>query len=241
MTFCIGIAVRGGLIALADTQVVRGSERSSKGKLSVHAYRDHSFFLMTSGLRSVRDKVVIYMGELLVSEAASFDHLHQVATAFGGLLQKVRGEDGAALAESDLPFNLHAIMGGRLAADTEPQLFHIYSEGNWIVAQPEAPYFIIGRTPYGRPILDRILTYETSAEMALALAFLAFDATSASVTDVAFPIDVAFLDAQEPAPRLRRYEASDLMDVKASWKDHLLDALASLPLGWARVLTQAKE
>ena len=241
MTFCIGIAVEDGLVALADTQIVRGSERSSKAKLSLHTHRGHSFFLMTSGLRSVRDKVAIYMDELLASEAAEFEHLHQVATAFGGLLQKVRAEDGMALAESGLEFNLHAIMGGRFPADAEPQLFHIYPEGNWIVSQPDAPYFIIGRTQYGRPILDRILTYETPGRLALALAFLAFDATSASVTDVAFPIDVAFLGAEEPVPRLRRYEASDLADVRTSWKDHLLGALLSLPLDWTRVLTSAKD
>ena len=241
MTFCIGIAVRDGLIALADTQVVRGSERLSKGKLSLHSHRGQTFFLMTSGLRSVRDKAVIYMDELLASEAAHFEHLHQVATAFGGLLQRVRAEDGAALADSKLDFNLHAIMGGHFTADPEPQLFQIYPEGNWIVAQSDAPYFIIGRTQYGRPILDRILTYDTPAVTALALAYLAFDATGASVTDVDFPIDIAFLAPKEPEPRVRRFAASDLMAVKASWKDHLTNALSSLPLDWAKELAQSKE
>ena len=240
MTFCIGIAVEEGLIALADTEIVRGSERSSKGKLSMHTYRDETFFLMTSGLRSVRDKVVIYMEELLASDEAEFDSLHQIATAVGSLLQEVRNEDGEALTQSGLQFNMHAIMGGRLAGDRRPQLFHIYSEGNWIVAHPDSPYFIIGRTPYGRPVLDRMLTYKTPSEMAMALAFLAFDATSASVTDVAFPIDVAFLGAGEHVPRVQRYTASDLEDVKASWKDHLLNALSSLPLEWAQNLTRSR-
>ena len=65
MTFCVGIKVRQGLVMLADTQIVRGSEQVNKAKLAVSRHRDASLFTMTSGLRSVRDKTVIYLDEQL--------------------------------------------------------------------------------------------------------------------------------------------------------------------------------
>jgi putative proteasome-type protease len=65
MTFCIGIQVRDGIVALADTRIVRGSEQTSKLKLAEFPFGDRSLFTMTSGLRSVRDKTIRYLDESL--------------------------------------------------------------------------------------------------------------------------------------------------------------------------------
>ena len=65
VTFCVGVRVRGGLVGLADTQIVKGGEVSSKAKLSLHQHGGHQFFVMTSGLRSVRDKVVVRLEDAL--------------------------------------------------------------------------------------------------------------------------------------------------------------------------------
>ncbi len=65
MTFCVGIRVRDGLVALADTQIVRGQEFSSKAKLSLHDHGGSPIFLMTSGLRSIRDKAVLRLEDEL--------------------------------------------------------------------------------------------------------------------------------------------------------------------------------
>jgi putative proteasome-type protease len=110
MTFCVGIKVEQGLVALADTQIVKGGERLSKGKLSLVEHRARRLFIMTSGLRSLRDKTIIYLGEKLAEEAAGFECLYQVAQAFGDQLRRVREEDGAALTQGGLSFNLHKIL-----------------------------------------------------------------------------------------------------------------------------------
>ncbi len=161
MTFCVGIKVEQGLVALADTQIVKGGERLSKGKLALVSHRAQQLFIMTSGLRSLRDKTVIYLEEKLAEEAVDFERLYQVAQSFGEQLRRVRQEDEAALAQGGLSFNLHAIIGGQLDGDPTPTLFYIYPEGNWIEATSDSPYFILGRTLYGRPILDRLLTADT--------------------------------------------------------------------------------
>ena len=157
MTFCVGIKVDQGLVALADTQIVKGGERLSKGKLTLIEHRAQRLFIMTSGLRSLRDKTVIYLEEKLDEETGDFERLYQVAQAFGDQLRRVRGEDEAALVQGGLNFNLHAVIGGQLAGDPSPTLFYIYPEGNWIEATADSPYFVLGRTLYGKPILDRLL------------------------------------------------------------------------------------
>ncbi len=81
MTFCVGIKVRDGVVALADTQIVRGSEQVSKQKLAAVIHAEDSLFAMTSGLRSVRDKTLIYLDERLRS-SHSYDRLYKIVNLF---------------------------------------------------------------------------------------------------------------------------------------------------------------
>jgi putative proteasome-type protease len=234
VTFCVGVKVRDGLVALADTQIVRGGEVSSKAKLSLHEHADRPLFVMTSGLRSVRDKVVLRLEDLLAARDEPYRRLHEVVTVFGDLLKAVRAEDGPSLDESGLRFNLHAIIGGQLTDDDEPTLFMVYPEGNWVTATEDAPSFIIGRTFYGKPILDRLLRADTSLPQAISLAYLAFDATCASVVDVDFPIDVVVW--ADGTLREQRYDPGDLAAVHELWDRRLREALDDLPTEWARAL-----
>jgi len=233
MTFCIGIKVRQGVVALADTQIVRGSEQVSKQKLSILNHADDSLFAMTSGLRSVRDKAIIYLGEQLDQQPQPLDRLFKVVNLFGEQLRRVRAEDYESLAAGGLSWNPHAIIGGRLHQDLSPQLFYVYPEGNWIESAADSPYFVIGRTPYGKPILDRLLTYETPLQSAVALALLAFDATRTSVTDVDCPIDVAVIAEGRRHAEFQRFTAEELSAVTEWWSQTLSQSLASMPMDWA--------
>lgn len=236
MTFCVGIKVEQGLVALADTQIVKGGERLSKGKLTLLEHRAQRLFIMTSGLRSLRDKTVIYLEEAIAAEAMEFERLYQVAQAFGDQLRRVRNEDEAALVQGGLSFNLHAVIGGQLAADPAPTLFYVYPEGNWIEATVDSPYFILGRTLYGKPILDRLLVSATPLAQALAMAYLAFDATRTSVVDVAFPIDVIVFDPLTGSFSQQRFDAPALASAAAWWQQCLRAALGEFPMDWAKPL-----
>lgn len=234
MTFCVGVKVSGGLVGLADTRIVKGSEISSKAKVARLEHEAGSLFLMTSGLRSVRDKAYAYFErELATTDPGGLTRTFEAANLFGSALRRVRDEDGPSLAQSGFTFNLNAIIGGRFSDDVEPALIYVYPEGNWVEATVDAPYHIIGRTMYGKPILDRLLTQETSIQQAVALSFLAFDATRASVTDVDFPVDIAVLDAATGELRERRIEERELTAAACWWQETLRNALREFPLDWA--------
>lgn len=236
LTFCVGIQVSEGLVALADTQIVRGSEQHNKGKLAVLRHQDDSFFLMTSGLRSVRDKAVIYLEEAMQSSTVEVNRLYQVANLFGEQLRRVKSEDGPALASSNYAFNLNAIIGGRLAGDEHPTLFYVYPEGNWIESSVDSPYFVIGRTPYAKPILDRLLDYENSLTEACALAVLSFNTTRTSVTDVDFPIDLISFPDNATVMSQHRFTEGEMQDATAWWEKKLAETLREFPMDWATPL-----
>lgn len=233
MTFCVGIKIRDGVVALADTRITRGAEQSSKRKLSLQRHADRSLFTMTSGLRSVRDKSMVYLDDALRRRDRPLENLYELVNLFGEQLRRVKREDGPSLAASNLSFNLNAIIGGALPGDRQPELFCVYPEGNWIQASADAPYFMIGRTHYGRPILDRCLTDETTIPQAIALALLAFEATSGSVNDVDYPIDIAVLPGDGSSAISRRFEASQLAAARSWWKQTLRKSLDHMPMDWA--------
>jgi putative proteasome-type protease len=81
MTYCLGIKVKEGLVAIADTLITSGTETVYKKKVFIEQKDNFSLFIMTSGLRSVRDKAVVYFREQL--EAQEFNKLYKAVNAFG--------------------------------------------------------------------------------------------------------------------------------------------------------------
>ncbi len=236
MTFCIAVRVAEGVVALADTQIVRGSVVSKKFKLSSVPVEGGAAMVMTSGLRSVRDKAVTRLEDGVSEGRIKVDRMHELASALGDELKQARAEDGDSLAESGLSFNVNGILAGRLENDPEPQVIHLYPEGNWVSVAPEAPYVVIGRSYYGKPILDRLLHFDTPLVDALSLAYLAFDATRASVTDVDFPIDVGVMKADDTDFRQARFDGEDLAAAHSWWTHQLATSVRTLPNDWADVL-----
>jgi putative proteasome-type protease len=233
MTVAVGIRVEAGLVALADTQVVRGHQTSNKGKLSIIEHSDSRAFVMTSGLRSIRDKTVLRLEDELARMSEPCQRMHQLVSAYGDQLKQVRDEDNASLTAGGLKFDSHAIIGGQLAGDSTPELFLVYPEGNWVVATTDSPSFIVGRSAYGKPILDRLLRFDTSLRVAVALAYLAFDATRTSTVDVGYPFDLLVVDSARGPLQPQRFDTEDLRDAEAYWQERLQAALAGFPGAWA--------
>ncbi|MCC6579653.1 MAG: peptidase [Phycisphaeraceae bacterium] len=234
MTFCLAMKVEEGLVAIADTRVTSGTEHSTARKLSVHHTGRHAMFLMTSGLRSVRDKAVTYFNEVIESADADFDRLYKAVNAFGQQVRRVAREDKESLVEAGLAFNLYAIVGGQFENDKEHTLYLIYPEGNWIEISRGTPYCIIGETSYGKPLLDRALRYESSLEQAIKIGYVAFDATRTSATDVDFPLDMVMYKRGYYRMYEHRYERTDLLPVSEWWNGKIRGLVRDLPSEWVK-------
>src|ERR1700761_3243155 len=170
MTYCLGIKVKEGLLALADTRITSGTEVTIKRKISVSEKEHFSLFLMTAGLRSVRDKALVYFEELL--ETKKYNKLYKAVNAFGEQVKRVANEDKETLEKAGFKFDLNTIIGGQLEDDEEHKLFLLYPEGNWVELGNGAPFVIIGNSGHGKAILNRTLTEETSMRVALKAGFL---------------------------------------------------------------------
>lgn len=232
MTFCAAFKIEEGLVGISDTRLTSGTERTTAKKVTIHQHGKHSMFLMTSGLRSVRDKALTYFEEVIEENDAHFDKLYKAVNAFAEQLRRVANEDKEALKEAGLDFNLFSIIGGQLEKDKEHKLYMLYPQGNWVEVGNGSPYFLIGESSYGKPILDRVLRYETPMEMALKLAYLAFDSTRISAVDVEFPIDVVLYKKNSFEIVQHRFEREDLQHLPEMWQESLRDAVEKMPNEW---------
>jgi putative proteasome-type protease len=232
MTFCLGMKVEEGLVGLADTRVTTGAECITARKVSIHQHGHHSMFLMTSGLRSVRDKAVTYFEEVIEESGQRFDRLHKAVNALAAQIRRVAQEDRAALDQGGFSFNLHALIGGQLESDQEHKLYLLYPQGNWVEVSEGTPYCIIGESGYGKPLLDRVLRYNSPMELALKVGYLAFDATRTSSTSVEFPLDVVLYRRQTFVIIEHRFEKEDLQEIAAWWQGRICESVDMLPAKW---------
>src|SRR5437868_2094666 len=119
MTFCLGMKVHDGLVGIADTRITSGSEVITAKKLYTYQKEGNAMFLMTSGLRSIRDKALTYFEETLEEPEHPYDRLYKAVNAFVAQIRRVAEEDKQALTESGLSFNIHALIGGQFEKDQE--------------------------------------------------------------------------------------------------------------------------
>ncbi|MFQ3582715.1 MAG: peptidase [Chloracidobacterium sp.] len=232
MTFCLGIKTVAGLVAVADTRITSGTECRTSRKLTVHRAAAAPVFVMTSGLRSARDKVVTYFDEWLRSETVIHRRLYELVNAYGEQVRRVFREDHAMLERDGLRFDLFSIIGGRLPDDGEHRLFLVYPQANWVEIGESSPYAIIGNAFYGKPILDRVLDYGCSLDAALKAALLAFDCTLTSASDVSYPLDVAVLPAGGAEFVEHRFMEGDVTGYSLWWRTNLRRLIADAPGNW---------
>lgn len=227
MTFCVAIKSKTGVVALSDTRISSGLGVSTSKKIKTYQENGNSFFIMSSGLRSIRDKVIhLFEDEL---ENTQCNKLFKVANIVGNAVKQARAEDLAQLEQSKFFFDGHFILGGQCANDKRSTIFLIFPEGNWVEASDESPYTIIGNTGFGKSILRRLLHENITFDLAIKAAFLSFDATFKNASDVDFPVDFALyrngtFDIQE----LRKTE-EELKGIAIQWNQMLINAADDLP------------
>jgi putative proteasome-type protease len=187
---------------------------------------------MTSGLRSLRDKVLLCFEEVFAKQTEARTRLFKVVNLYASQVRRVEVDDGKALREADFRFNIHTLIGGQMAGDTQHRLFLIYPEGNWVEIGPDTPYQIIGNSGFGKPILERSLAYKDPLFYAFKLGILAFDATRLCAADVDFPIDLLLYTRGTFEMVEHRYQREDLQHISNWWQQRMRSAVAELPSEW---------
>ena len=232
MTFCLGISVEEGLVGIADTRVLSGRESQMAKKVATYQGPGFSFFIMNSGLRSLRDKVLYFFEEEYSKNISVRDRLFKIVNLYAKQVRRVADEDTQALKEGELSFNIHSLVGGQMSSDSAHRLFFVYPEGNWVEVSPDTPYQLIGNSSYGKPILERALTHEDPLLYAFKLGILAFDATRRCAADVDFPIDVMLYNRGSFNIVEHRYGSDDLLEISRWWQKRMRAAVDELPSAW---------
>jgi putative proteasome-type protease len=232
MTFCLGITVDQGLVAIADTRVVAGNECLVAKKVASYRGPGFAFFVMNSGLRSLRDKILLHFEEAFARESAARDRLYKVVNLYSQQVRRVADEDAEALERAELKFNAFSLVGGQMCGDSVHRLFMVYPEGNWVEIGPDTPYQIIGASGFGKPILERSLTRADSMLYAFKVGLLAFDATRLCAADVDFPMDVLLYSRGSFELIEQRYERDDLREISNWWQERMRRSVQDLPSEW---------
>jgi putative proteasome-type protease len=161
----------------------------------------------------------------------SVSSMYDVAELIGAALREVRHKDGPYLMENHVDGGANFIVGGQIAGENQ-RLFMVYSEGNFIEATPETPYFQIGEVKYGKPIIDRVVTAGTSMDDAVKCVLVSFDSTMRSNLSVGFPIDLAcYYRGSLHLGRTHLYDEHDqyMKSLRQSWGEGVRRAFAQLP------------
>jgi putative proteasome-type protease len=232
MTYCLGIKLKEGIVGISDTRLTSGNETSTAEKYKLFKNGNQNLFIMTSGLRSVRDKAITYFSEALDKKFESLNKVYEAVNEFGNQIKRVAVEDKQFLKEAGLDFNINAIVGGQLKDDHEHKLFLLYPEGNWIEIEQGFPFTIIGNSGYGKPVLRRTLSYDSTIKFALKTGLLSFDSTRVSANDVDFPIDIIIYRNNSFNIEVHRFEEKDVKQISDLWGQELTAAVKNIPDEW---------
>jgi putative proteasome-type protease len=106
MTYCLGIKIKEGLIALSDGRITSGTQLSAARKVTIMGSGPHRFFVMSSGLRSVRDKTLAYLRrDMARRREENYPTMLEAVTAFTTCLRQVSDEDKESLPVAQLSLN----------------------------------------------------------------------------------------------------------------------------------------
>src|SRR2546427_3498127 len=132
MTFCVGITVDQGLVGIADTRVVAGNECLVAKKIATYQGPGFSFFVMNAGLRSLRDKILLFFEEAFARDTFVRDRLYKVVNLYAQQVRRASEEDHDALKRGDLTFNSYPLVGGQMAGESTDRLLPRQPHGHWI-------------------------------------------------------------------------------------------------------------
>jgi putative proteasome-type protease len=199
MTYCVGLLVDTGLVMLSDSRTNAGVDQINtfRKMATFQQPNDRVLVLLSAGNLAITQAVINLLHEVpedtdqpaRIFRAAN---MFNAARVVGDALREIHQRDAEMLKEQGHEFNATFILGGQIHGE-EPRLFHIYSAGNFIESSVDTPYFQIGESKYGKPIIDRVISRSSSLAQAAKCALISMDSTIRSNLSVGPPLDLAII------------------------------------------------
>ena len=240
MTYCVGMMLEKGLVLMSDTRTNSGVDNISTFRKMFHWIDpgERLIAVMTAGNLATTQSVISKLEERTKVPherencVLTMSTMFQIADMVGKLLRETIAERDADNGEEAAgSFSASMIVAGQIKG-MEPRLFLIYPEGNFIEASFDTPFFQIGETKYGRPIILRGYDRAMSFEDAVKLLMVSFDSTLKANLSVGLPLDLLVVERDTFTPaHQRRVTAADpyFRAISDGWADALKNAFHSLP------------
>ena len=239
MTYCVGLKIDRGLVFMSDTRTNAGIDSISTFR-KMHVWEEPGervLGLMSAGnlattqavvsLLDERSKAVADRSKTLLETAS----MYQTAALVGSVVKEVIANASPTGQSADSYFNASFVLGGQIRG-TEPRLFMIYPEGNFIESTDDTPFFQVGETKYGKPILVRAYDKGMSFAETVKLLMVSFDSTLKSNLSVGLPLDLTFYEKDTFKVGLQKRITQDdpyYRQISEGWSDALKMAFKSLP------------
>lgn len=236
MTYCVAVKVNKGLVFISDSRTNAGADQlSTYSKMFTFGVPgERAFVILAAGnlatTQSVITKIKRDIKRGVIPNLMTVEGLTEAAEYLGQLSASQQQKHINVAAGAGIDTSASFILGGQIAGGSH-HVYMIYPEGNFIKATSENPYQQIGEIKYGKPILDRIITRETSLEEAALAGLVSMDSTMRSNATVGAPLDV--LIYENGSLTLDRHfilQADDpyLLEIKAAWDEKLKEAFTAL-------------
>lgn len=239
MTYCVALMLKRGLVFMSDTRTNAGLDNISTYR-KMFTWSDDGgscITILTAGNLATTQSLVSLIDERTKAPSErspsilGLPSMFQVARFVGATLRDVIDRQAQTGARADSAFNATIIVGGQVKG-SEPRLFLVYPEGNFIEAGDDTPFFQTGETKYGRPILVRAFDPEMSFEAAVKLLLVSFDSTIKANLSVGLPLDLQLYPAGSLTRGMHRRITRDdayFQTISAGWGNALKRAFDSLP------------
>lgn len=241
MTYCVGMLLRNGLVMVSDSRTNAGIDHiSTFRKMSLwETPGERVIVLCSSGNLAVSQAVVNYLEEGVTPLGGgpaqtmhSVEGMFKAAQLVGQAIRTVYQVDGPSLEAKDPgAFNVSFLLGGQIKG-RRLRMFQIYAAGNFIEATEQTCFLQIGETKYGKPILDRALSFDTELRQAAKLALISMDSTLRSNLSVGLPVDLVIYPVDTLKISVKKCldeQDAYFRDIRQLWSSSLREAFQRLP------------
>lgn len=238
MTYCVGLLVKAGMVMISDS-------RTNAGVDNISTYRkmttwevpgERVIVAMTAGNLAITQAALQLMNEGMPTGSGRISmknvtSMTEAAHLAGWALREVDRIDGPSLRSSGVGFNASMLIGGQIAG-RELRMFQVYGEDNFIQAMPETPYLQIGEFKYGKPIIDRIVRFDSTLATTAKCGLVSMDSTIKSNLSVAPPVDLLIYSRDALAVKVHvvmQDQDPYWQSLRRSWDHGLQERFDDLP------------